>query len=60
MQRAEIYAKEEFWCVDYIDSNYDLLPTVGIFKELESARQSALEWCEGVVENVALVGKSSW
>lgn len=60
MTRANIYSKEGIWCVDYIDENTELLPTVGMFKYLEDARQSALEWCEGVVENVALVGKSSW
>ena len=60
MQRSEIYAKEEFWCVDYIDTNYDKLPAIGMFKELQDARQAALEWAQGVVENVALVGKSSW
>jgi hypothetical protein len=60
MQRAEIYPKEEYWCVDYIDSNYEKLPTVGMFKELQDARQAALVWVEGVVENVALVGKGSW
>ena len=58
--KANIYHREGFWCVDYIDNNYDLLPTVGMFKELEDARQAALVWCEGVVEHVALVGKSSW
>jgi hypothetical protein len=58
--RAEIYAKEEFWCVDYIDDNYEAIPTVGMFKSLEDARQSALIWCNGVNENVAIVGKSSW
>jgi hypothetical protein len=58
--RAQIYSKDEFWCVDYIDTNYELLPTVGMFKTLEDARQSALIWCNGVNENVAIVGKSSW
>jgi hypothetical protein len=58
--RAEIYNKEGLWCVDYIDTNYDMLPTVGMFKELQDARQAALEWCNGVSENVAIVGKGSW
>jgi len=60
MQRAEIYPKDEFWCVDYIDSNYEKLPSVGMFRDLQDARQAALEWALGVVENVALVGKGSW
>lgn len=60
MQRAEIYAKEEFWCVDYIDSNYEKIPSVGLFRELQQARQAALEWVEGVAGNVAIVGKSTW
>lgn len=58
--RANIYSKDEFWCVDFIDNNYELVPSVGMFKHLEDARQAALEWCEGVTENVAIVGKSSW
>lgn len=57
---ANIYSKDDYWCVDFIDSNYDMLPTVGIFKHLEDARQAALEWCKGVSENVAIVGKSTW
>jgi hypothetical protein len=60
MQRAEIYHKEEFWCVDFIDTNYEKLPSVGMFRDLQDARQAALEWAQGVVENVALVGKGSW
>jgi hypothetical protein len=60
MTSAKIYPKDDFWCVDYIDSNYQALPTVGIFKTLEEARQSALVWAEGEVKNVAIVGKSTW
>ncbi len=60
MQYAKIYAKEEFWCVDYIDTNYETLPSVGLFRELQDARQAALEWAQGVVENVAIMGKSPW
>lgn len=60
MTRANIYFKDNFWCVDFIDNNYEALPTVGMFKELQDARQAALVWTEGVVENVAIVGKSSW
>lgn len=60
MTTAKIYFKENFWCVDYIDNNYETLPTVGMFKELQDARQAALVWCEGAVENVAIVGESSW
>lgn len=60
MQHARIYPKEELWCVDYIDSNYEKLPSVGMFRDLQDAHQAALEWALGVVENVALVGKGSW
>lgn len=60
MTTAKIYYKEGFWCIDYIDDNYERLPSVGMFKELQDARQAALVWCEGRSENVALVGKSSW
>ncbi len=58
--RAEIYTKDGFWCVDYIDNNYELAPTVGMFKTLEEANQSALIWAEGDKNNVAIVGKGSW
>lgn len=60
MTRANIYHKEGYWCVDFIDNNYERLPSVGMFKELEDARQAALVWCEGRSEHVAIVGKSSW
>ena len=60
MTRANIYHKEGYWCVDYIDENYEMLPSVGMFKELEDARQAALVWCEGRTEHVAIMGKSSW
>jgi len=57
---AKIYPKEEFWCVDYIDDNYEYPPTVGMFRSLEDAKQSALIWCYGVSKDVEIVGKSSW
>lgn len=60
MNTAKIYPKEEFWCVDYIDDNQEMLPSVGMFKHLEDARQSALVWVGGEVKNVAIVGKSTW
>lgn len=60
MNSAKIYFKDEHWCVDYIDSNYELSPSVGIFSTLEQARQSALVWVEGVTSNVAIVGESTW
>lgn len=58
--KANIYPKEEFWCVDYIDINYDMLPTVGIFRELQDARQSALVWCNGIVEHITMLSTSTW
>lgn len=60
MTQSKIYFKEDMWCVDFIDENYESLPTVGMFKFLEDAQQAALEWANGVKENVAIVGKSSW
>jgi len=60
MTTAKIYFKEGYWCVDYIDDNYESSPSVGMFESLEDARQSALVWCEGRTEYVALVGKGSW
>lgn len=58
--RANIYQKNGYWCVDYIDNNYELLPTVGMFKSYDDANQSALIWVKGEVNNVAVVGKGSW
>lgn len=60
MTSAKIYPKENLWCVDYIDENYELSPSVGIFPTLEEARQSALIWVKGNSQNVAIVGKGSW
>jgi len=56
---AKIYPNEEFWFVEYIDDNTDKDPATGVFIDLQEARQSAIEWCKGVVENVAIMGKSN-
>lgn len=56
---AKIYPNEEFWFVEYIDDNTDKAPATGVFIDLQEARQSAIEWCKGVVENVAIMGKSN-
>lgn len=56
---AKIYPNEEFWFVEYIDDSTDKDPATGVFIDLQEARQSALEWCKGVVENVAIMGKSN-
>lgn len=58
--KALIYRKDDFWCVDYIDNNYDLMPSVGMFKTLEEANQSAIVWAQGETKNVAIVGQGSW
>lgn len=58
MNSARIYYNNGYWHVDFIDTNYEPLPAVGVFKELQQARQAALEWVGGVVEHVAIVGKS--
>ena len=60
MMLAKIYPKEQFWFVEFIDQDTDTPPATGIFVELQDARQAAIEWCKGVVENVAIVGKSNW
>ena len=44
MMNAIVYNKDGFWFVDYIDSNYELLPAVGIFKYEEDARAAAKTW----------------
>lgn len=58
--RANIYFKDEFWCVDFIDDNDELLPAVGLFRSLEDANSAAREWTKGDYNNVAIVGKGSW
>lgn len=58
--RSNIYFKDEFWCVDFIDDNDELLPSVGMFTTLEDARQAALVWVKGEPEDVAIVGQSTW
>lgn len=52
MNSAIIYKKEEFWFVDYIDDNYELLPAVGVFKTKEEAEQSAELWKEMSLPNL--------
>ena len=44
MTSAKVYHKDDFWYVDYIDSNYELLPAVGIFKNKEDAEAAAQAW----------------
>ena len=58
MVNALVYNKEEFWFVDFIDDNYELLPAVGVFKTQEEAEQAAKEWKDQ--NNLASLGKSSW
>jgi len=58
MNTSRVYQHEEFWFVDFIDSNYELLPTVGIFKTKQQADEAAEEWKnEAPMENM---GQSSW
>jgi hypothetical protein len=58
MTNAIVYNKEDFWFVDFIDSNYELLPAVGIFKTKEEAEQAAEKWKSQ--NGLASVGQSSW
>lgn len=58
MQTSKVYFKDGYWMVDYIDSNYQLLPAVGIFTKEEDAIESAKAWNEE--ETLEAVGKSSW
>jgi hypothetical protein len=55
---ATVYNKEGFWFVDFIDSNYELLPAVGIFKTKEEATHAAENWKNQ--KNVASVGEIPW
>lgn len=58
MTNAIVYNKEGFWFVDFIDSNYELLPAVGIFKTKEEAEQAAEKWKSQ--NDLASMGKGSW
>ena len=58
MMNAIVYNKDGFWFVDYIDSNYELLPAVGIFKNKEDAEAAAQAWKNQAA--VAGLGESSW
>ena len=58
MQTSKVYFKDGYWMVDYIDSNYQLLPAVGIFAKEEDAIESAKAWNDE--ETLEAVGKSSW
>jgi Uri superfamily endonuclease len=56
MNSARVYQQKEFWFVDFIDNNYELLPAVGIFKTQEEANSAAEKWKnEEALENM---GKS--
>jgi hypothetical protein len=44
MNSAKVYKQEEFWFVDFIDNNYELLPAVGVFKTEEEAIAAAEKW----------------
>lgn len=46
MNTSRVYEKDGFWMVDYIDSNYQLVPAVGIFRNEEDAKESAKLWNE--------------
>jgi Uri superfamily endonuclease len=58
MTTARVYPKDEFWFVDYIDNNYELLPAVGIFKTKEEAERAAKAWSTS--PNVEGVGEGTW
>lgn len=58
--KSNIYFKDGFWCVDFLDENDELLPTVGMFTCLEDAQQAATVWARGDKDNVAIVGQGSW
>jgi Uri superfamily endonuclease len=58
MNSAKVYKKEEFWFVDYIDSNYETIPAVGIFVNEEEARAAAEDWKnESVLENMGKIAR---
>ena len=58
MTIARVYPKDEFWFVDYIDNNYELLPAVGIFKTKEEAERAAKDW--STKKDVESLGEGSW
>lgn len=58
MQTSKVYFKDGFWMVDFFDSNYELLPAVGIFVKEEDARQAAKTWNEET--SVETLGQSNW
>ena len=58
MNSARVYQKQEYWFVDYIDSNYELLPAVGIFKTQEEAQRAAKAWTDA--KDVESMGEGAW
>ena len=58
MTSARVYPKDEFWFVDYLDSNYELLPAVGIFKTKEEAERAAKDWSNP--PNMESLGEGAW
>lgn len=58
MQTSKVYFKDGFWMVDFVDSNYQLIPAVGIFAKEEDAREAAKSWNEEThMENL---GEGTW
>lgn len=58
MQTSKVYFKDGYWMVDYIDSNYELSPAVGIFAKEKDARESAKIWNEE--KTVETMGQGDW
>lgn len=56
MTPSKVYKVNEFWFVDYIDDNYELLPAVGVFVNEYEARESAQAWNE--IKAVESMGES--
>lgn len=57
MLSAKVYNNEEFWFVDFLDSNREGVSAVGIFKLKEDAENAAEVW-KHEQEHVENLGES--
>jgi hypothetical protein len=55
MNTTKLYQKEDFWFVDFLDTERTDISAVGIFKNKEDAENAAYLW-EQEQENVANLG----
>ncbi len=57
MNIANVYQKEEFWFVDFLDTERKDISAVGVFKDKKAAEEAAEVW-KHEQEHVEIMGES--